>query len=187
VVDVGTGSGAIALSVAQAMGGDWAGRIVAADVSPDALAIAAGNRERLGLGDRVALVRGSLVEWLGGTVDLLLANLPYLRPAQITGNPELTAEPRLALDGGADGLALIRRLLHDAPRVMRAGGALAIEIDPSQHEDAVMLAHVAFPDADITALRDLAGHHRHVTIRLPERDSDVATTRHAEASGVSLF
>jgi release factor glutamine methyltransferase len=167
VVDVGTGSGAIALSVAQAMGGDWAGRIVAADVSPDALAIAAGNRERLGLGDRVALVRGSLVEWLGGTVDLLLANLPYLRPAQITGNPELAAEPWLALDGGADGLALILRLLHDAPRVMRAGGALAIEIDPSQHEDIVRLARSVFPRADIRVLRDLAGHERHAIIQLP--------------------
>jgi release factor glutamine methyltransferase len=185
VVDVGTGSGAIALSVAHAMGGDWLGRIVAGDVSPDALGIAAGNRERLELGDRVALVRGSLVEWLGGAVDLLLANLPYLRPAQITGNRELAAEPWLALDGGADGLALIRRLLHDAPRVMRAGGAVAIEIDPSQREDIVRLARGVFPGADIRILRDLAGHERHAIIQLPERGSGVATDLYVESQGIS--
>jgi release factor glutamine methyltransferase len=180
VVDVGTGSGAIALSVAHALGNQWPGRIVAADVSPNALAVATRNRERFGLGDRVPLVRGSLVDWLGGPVDLLLANLPYLRPGQIDSNPELAAEPRLALDGGDDGLALIRRLLRDAPRVLRAGGAMGVEIDPSQARTVTDLARGAFPEAEITLLRDLAAHPRHVTIRRPRHYRSVRNVCHSE-------
>jgi release factor glutamine methyltransferase len=169
VVDAGTGSGAIALSIAAMMGPAWRGRIVAADLSGEALAIAARNRAKLGLGGRVALVRGSLVDWLGGAVDLLLANLPYLRPDQIDENPELAAEPRLALDGGADGLTLIRQVLGGAARVLAPGGAVGIEIDPSQHVEVVRMARSAFPEADISALRDLAGLERHVVIQTDAR------------------
>jgi release factor glutamine methyltransferase len=165
VVDVGTGSGVIALSLARTMGVGRSGHVVAADVSPAALAIAARNRGRFGLHRSVSLVRGPLLEWLGGPVDLVLANLPYLRPDQIAENPELAAEPRLALDGGRDGLALIRRLILDAPRVMAPGGALGIEIDPSQRAEVVSVVEQAFPEAEISVLRDLAGLDRHVVTR----------------------
>nr|MBA3450639.1 peptide chain release factor N(5)-glutamine methyltransferase [Chloroflexia bacterium] len=94
VLDVGTGSGSIALSIAAAMSPGWLGRIVGSDVSSEAIAIAAGNRAQLGLDHRVTLVQGSLVSWLTDRVDLLIANLPYLRPDQIAGNPQLAAEPR---------------------------------------------------------------------------------------------
>jgi release factor glutamine methyltransferase len=164
VVDVGTGSGAVAISVAAAMKPDWPGRIIASDISPVALSVAARNRMRLDAHQRVALVQGSLVSWLRGPVDLVLANLPYLRPAQIAENPSLAAEPRIALDGGPDGLDLIRRLLHDAPRVLVAGGAIGLEIDPSQRGDVVNMARQAFPASDIRVLPDLAGFDRHVTI-----------------------
>jgi release factor glutamine methyltransferase len=164
VVDVGTGSGAIALSLARTMEADWSGRVVAADVSTAALAIAARNRERFGRDRSVSLVQGSLLEWLGGRVDLVLANLPYLRPDQIAENPELAAEPPLALDGGSDGLALIRRLVLDTPRVLAPGGALGIEIDPNQRAEVVSLAEQAFPEAEISVLRDLAGLDRHVVV-----------------------
>ena len=110
----------------------------------------------------VALVQGSLIDWLAGPVDLLLANLPYLRPDQIDANPALAAEPRLALDGGPDGLALIRRLLMDAPRVLAPGGAIGLEIDPSQRDTVSTLAATAFPAATVAVLRDLAGLDRHV-------------------------
>jgi release factor glutamine methyltransferase len=164
VVDVGTGSGAVAISVAAAMELNWPGRIIASDISPVAISIATRNRMRLDAHQRVALVQGSLVSWLRGPVDLILANLPYLRPAQIAENPSLAAEPRLALDGGPDGLDLIRRLLHDAPRVLVAGGAIGLEIDPGQCGDVVSLARRAFPASDIRVLTDLAGFDRHVTI-----------------------
>jgi release factor glutamine methyltransferase len=164
VVDVGTGSGAIAISIAAAMAPNWPGRMIASDISPAALSIAARNRMRLDAHQRVAFVQGSLTSWLRGPVDLILANLPYLRPAQIAENSSLAAEPRLALDGGRDGLDLIRRLLGDAPRVLAPSGAIVLEIDPSQRGDVVSLARRAFPASDIRVLPDLAGFDRHVTI-----------------------
>jgi release factor glutamine methyltransferase len=120
----------------------------------------------LGLVNRVDLVQGSLLEWCDEPIDLLLANLPYLRPEQMAANPDLAAEPPLALDGGEAGLALIASLLMDAPRVVRSGGAVGIEIDPAQATAVTSLARRAFPGARVAILRDLAGHARHVTIEL---------------------
>jgi release factor glutamine methyltransferase len=165
VVDVGTGSGAIAISVAVAMGPDWQGRVIASDISLDALSVATRNRARLDLHQHVAIIHGSLLSWVRGPVDLILANLPYLRPEQIAENPSLAAEPRLALDGGPDGLDLIGQILADAPRVLAAGGAIGLEIDPSQRDHVVNLARKLFQAADVQVLRDLAGLDRHVTIQ----------------------
>jgi release factor glutamine methyltransferase len=95
----------------------------------------------------------------------MLANLPYLRPEQIAENSSLAAEPRLALDGGLDGLDLIRQLLDDAPRVLAPGGAIGLEIDPSQRDDVVTMAWWAFPVSEVQVLRDLAGFDRHLVIQ----------------------
>lgn len=164
VVDVGTGSGAIALSLAHLLGPDWSGSITGIDVSADAVRVAERNRAALGLDQRVALRQGYLLRDEATHVDLALANLPYLRPDQVDGNPDLAAEPRLALDGGADGLDLVRELLADAPRVLAAGGAIGLEIDPSQAQAVQELARAAFPEAAVTVLHDLAGHARHVIV-----------------------
>jgi release factor glutamine methyltransferase len=164
-VDVGTGSGAIAIATAAQMDPRWPGRIVASDVSLDAISFAARNRSRLDTNHRVALVQGSLTSWLRGPVDLILANLPYLRPEQIGENDSLGAEPRLALDGGADGTDLILLLLADAPRVLAPGGAIALEIDPSCRDDVVAMARRTFPVSEMQVLPDLAGFDRHVIIQ----------------------
>ena len=164
VVDVGTGSGAVALSLATLLPADEGRRIIAVDVSDAALAMAARNRARLGLQDRVDLVQGTLLAPISSPVDLVLANLPYLRPEQIAQNPHLAAEPRLALDGGADGLGLVRQLLRQAPHFVRFNGAIGLEIDPCQSEAVADLARAAFPVAAISVLADLAGHERHVII-----------------------
>lgn len=157
VVDVGTGSGAIALALAALLPATWGGRIVAADISAEALAVARGNRARLDARGRVALVRGDLAAWAGGGVDLLLANLPYLRPDQVAGNRTLAAEPALALVGGKDGLDPIRRLVADAPRLLAPGGGLGLEIDPSQAAAAAGLVGAALPGARVEIRPDLAG------------------------------
>lgn len=166
VIDVGTGSGAIALSLATLLPSDAAHRIVAVDVSTAALALAVRNRASLGVEDRVIFVQGSLLAPIAEPVDLILANLPYLRPDQIAANPQLAAEPRLALDGGVDGLDLIRQLLVDAPRVVARGGAVALEIDPSHVETVVALARAAFTGARIDIMPDLAALDRFVVIQL---------------------
>jgi len=165
VVDVGTGSGAIALALAEAMAPDWQGRIIATDVSSEALSVAVTNRAHLDSHRRISIVQGSLLSWLRSPVNLILANLPYLRPEQLAENPSLAAEPRLALDGGTDGLDLIRQLLADAPRVLAPGGAIGLEIDPSQRDEVANVARRAFPASDVQVLQDLADLDRHVTIQ----------------------
>ncbi len=173
VVDVGTGSGAIAISIATMMGPGWTGRILGSDISPRAMAVAATNQDRLDTDHRVHLVQGSLLTWRAEPIDLVLANLPYLRPDQISHNPQLAAEPSLALSGGADGLDLIRELIADAPRVLAPGGAIGLEIDPSQRDEVVGLTQHTFPGSIVHVLPDLAGLDRHVTVQtaMTERQS----------------
>lgn len=164
VVDVGTGSGAIILSLAAALGPAFTGTLVGSDRSPAALAYAARNRAALGLEDRVHLVRGDLLTWLGRPADLILANLPYLRPDQVAANPDLRAEPEEALVAGADGLDAIARLLADTARVLARGGALILELDPSQAATVARDAESVDNAADVRVIEDLAGLARFVAV-----------------------
>jgi release factor glutamine methyltransferase len=168
VVDVGVGSGAIPLALAAALGPAWTGTIITVDRFPEPLALAAANRTQLTLPNFVELVRGHLLAWCTGPIDLITANLPYLRPDQVIGNPMLAAEPVEALVSGADGLDLIRELIADAPRVLRADGACIVEIDPSQVETVTELLRAAFPTAAVAILPDLAGWSRFVTADLAQ-------------------
>ena len=163
VLDAGTGSGAIALSLASHLPVTWRGRILASDISAAALSVARENRSRLGLVGRVDLIRGDLGSWCAGPLDLLLANLPYLRPDQLTSNRELAAEPPIALVGGADGLDPLRRLLTDTPRLLAPRGAIAVEIDPSQAATARDLVGSTLAHGTVTVHDDLAGLPRVVT------------------------
>jgi release factor glutamine methyltransferase len=134
VADVGTGSGAIACAIAARRTGV---RLLALDCSPAALLVAAKNVRALGLSDQVSLLAGDLVAPLaaqGISADLIVANLPYLPTALIPSLPAEVSvrEPRLALDGGADGMALLRRLVADAPGVLAPGGSLLMEIGEEQ-------------------------------------------------------
>jgi release factor glutamine methyltransferase len=162
IVDVGTGPGTIALAIASERRhqGD---RIVGSDASLDALAWARVNRQALGLDDRVHLVAGNLLDWFGGQASLIVANLPYLRTDQIDGNWDLSAEPRVALEGGRDGLALIEALLAASPRVLSRLGAIALEIDPAQSAAVHDLIRRHLPWLNPAGHPDLAGLARFVT------------------------
>lgn len=165
VVDIGTGSGAIAISMVAHADPAWTGKLIATDVSEDALAIATSNADALLPPDkrsRLEFVHGGLTEPLSGPIYLLLTNLPYLTPEQIAGNSDLRHEPALALDGGDDGLDLVRRVIDDLPRILAPGGAVGFEIDPAQSPEVQRLLSATLPTHHIEVVHDLAGDERHV-------------------------
>jgi release factor glutamine methyltransferase len=161
VVEVGTGSGAIAIALAGALRRI---RVEAVELDRRALRVARQNVLASKLAGRVRLRRGDLLE---GTsrVRCIVANLPYLSLEQRRRLPrDVRYEPARALSGGRDGLDLIRRLLEQAPRVLRAPGCLLLECDPAQAARVQRLARRAFPEAAVAALRDLSGRRRAVEV-----------------------
>ncbi len=165
VIDVGTGAGGIACALARARRDV---RVVAIDVSEAAARLARQNARALGVADRVFVAVGDLFSELGGArVDLIVSNPPYLPSATLAGlAPEVAAhDPLLALDGGADGLRLIRRLVADAPPRLSAGGALALETagGAQAHEVAALMRDAGF--VDVTLHLDLTGVQRFATGR----------------------
>jgi release factor glutamine methyltransferase len=158
IVDVGTGSGAIAVSIAIETAGQH--HVAAADVSTVALEVARKNAENLQA--NVEFVEGSLLDWLDEPVDLILANLPYLRPDQAHSGIE--HEPAVALYAGDDGFELNRRLLETAPALLKSPGAVIMELDPDQSELALETGRRTFPDASVEIKQDLAGTSRYLII-----------------------
>jgi release factor glutamine methyltransferase len=157
VLDVGTGTGAVAAALARELP---AARVVASDRSADALALAGTNLAHLA--PRVARARANLVEgFRAAAFDLVVANLPYVRSADLAGlAPEVRDwEPRAALDGGADGLDLVRALVATAPAVLAAGGWLVLEIGVGQVA-AVVAALRERGYGRIEVARDAAGIDR---------------------------
>jgi release factor glutamine methyltransferase len=127
VADVGTGSGCIAISIAHYAPN---AEVWASDISPEALEVAARNVSRHGVGERVRLVRGDLMEPLSGNFDLVCANLPYV-PAGAPLPAEVTAQPSRALYAEEEGAALVARLLAEVPDHLLPGGRVLAELDPS--------------------------------------------------------
>jgi release factor glutamine methyltransferase len=160
VADVGTGSGAIAIALALHLP---KARIDAIDISPDALALARQNVERHGLAGRVCLLHGDLLDPVAEPVDMIVSNPPYTILAEIDAGVR-RYEPHQALDGGADGLDVYRRLLRQAPAKLRPGGAVLLEIGATQATAVTALARQAFPRASVDVYQDLAGHDRVVVI-----------------------
>ncbi len=154
-LDVGTGSGVIALTLAEEMP---EARVEAVDFSEDALALARENSTRLGLTDRVRFLRSDLLGSAEGEFDLIVANLPYIDSAVVPTLPrEVQHDPASALDGGAGGLELLTRLIADAPRFLR--GRLALEIG---HDQTAQLSEklVLNNFSDIRPICDYQGRNR---------------------------
>lgn len=160
-VDVGTGCGAIAIAIAATLGSDHPALIVGSDRSLSALRVARVNRDRLAPG-RVALVCADLLGWCRGQLDVVVANLPYLRAEQ--WHPGIAYEPPEALFAPDAGFGLYAELLPQVAQRLRTGGGFVFEIDPSQAERAASAAAETFPDATVTVLPDLAGSPRYVIV-----------------------
>jgi release factor glutamine methyltransferase len=166
IVDVGTGSGCLAVCLAREFPG---AQVVATDVSPAALAVAARNAQRHGVGDRVEFRHTSLLDGVSGPAALIVSNPPYIPSDDIAGlPPEVRVwEPRHALDGGPDGLAVVRDLLAAAPAVLAPGGWFIMEFGFGQQqgvEDAVRRSPLEL----VRVTNDLQQIPRTLVARLPE-------------------
>jgi release factor glutamine methyltransferase len=163
IADVGAGSGAIAVTLAVRLPG---ATVHALDHSADALKVVAENARRHDVSDRVHCLHSDLLSALTGPVDLITANLPYVTTGEWQQLvPEIKYhEPRSALDGGPDGLALIRRLLETAEPCLRPSGALLLEIGAGQGVAATSLARENLPLARVQLVKDYAGLDRLVIV-----------------------
>ena len=163
VADVGTGSGAVALAIA-AHSGRGVG-VVATDVSAAALEVARRNAERLGLSERVRFVQCDTLNGANGPFDVVVSNPPYIPSADIDGlAAEIRREPRIALDGGADGLDPFRKLMAQAIPKLASGGAIAVELMPEQMDAARAIASAVWDNCEIAVRKDLSGADRAIVI-----------------------
>ena len=163
LADVGVGSGTIAVSLAKELA---TSRVIATDTSRQALDLALRNAARHGVADRIDFREGDLLSPLDAAVQVIAANLPYVTTEMWEQMPPEIKdwEPRSALDGGTDGLDVIRRLFDEAPRWLADGGALFCEIGDWQGGTVREIALAAFPGARVEVTRDLAGRDRVVCV-----------------------
>lgn len=167
IADVCTGSGAIALALAKHLTG---ARVIATDISGEALAVARENAELLGLADRVEFVEGDLLKALAehptagqdGELGFLVSNPPYIPDDEwdAVGANVREHEPTLALRGGMDGLALVRPLLSAGPELVRPGGLVLVEVAASRAGEALSIAGKNPRLQKSAVLRDLEGLDR---------------------------
>lgn len=160
VLDLGTGSGCVAVCLAHMAKG---ATVTAVDVSPDAVAVATRNAKRNGVAERVQFKVGNLFAPVepGTTFDVIVSNPPYIPPSEIeTLMPEVKDhEPRLALDGGTDGLSFYRRLTAECRGWLKPGGMLAVEIGHMQ-DGAVRELFESCGLQNVKLVKDRAGRPR---------------------------
>lgn len=163
--DLGAGSGAISVSILKFVPNSLA---IAVDISEAALEVAKFNAQKFHVDGRIKFFCGDLFSPLTGKFDAIVSNPPYISTSSLEIlQSEVQREPKIALDGGADGLQFYRRIISDAPRFLVDGGLLAVEIGINQ-SDAVKNLFSEKNFADIKILRDLSGIERVVAGKMPE-------------------
>jgi release factor glutamine methyltransferase len=164
VMDAGTGSGCIAISLAVNVPRL---SITATDISLAALKVARRNAEKMIVSDYITFLEADLFSnpLIPDFFSLIVANLPYIPTKTLREIPVKNYEPILALEGGSDGLALIGRILTEAPNRLDPGGLLLVEIEASEGPAILSLAFDAFPKARIQLHQDLTGHDRLLEIQ----------------------
>lgn len=161
ILDMGTGSGVIGLTLAGKLGEKLAAIVTLADLSVDALALAEENRELLGMGEeRVALLESDLFGGVGGSFDLIVANLPYIPQGDMPKlSREVQCDPKLALEGGQQGTEVMRRFLDECRQYLNPGGTVAMEFGFQQAKSLKKMALAAgFGQVEIVS--DDSGHER---------------------------
>ena len=158
IAEIGTGCGAIAITVALNLP---QATIHATEISAPALKVARINCQKHGVTNRVHLLQGDLLDPMPEPVDLIIANLPYVKEGEL---PQPNFEPRLALDGGSDGLEKLSKLCHQVNDKLRPDGCLLLEIGQGQGRAVTTLLHRLFPSAKIEITSDLSGIERVVSM-----------------------
>lgn len=167
--EVATGSGAVAVAMALRFGSELesgALTLIASDISTDALDLAAENLSAHGVRERVTLRQADLIPEAAPRLDVIVANLPYVSSEEVDARQgSLGFEPRVAVDGGPDGLSLLRRLMSDLPARAAPGATVLLEIGSDQQEAVESLAPAG---ASVSVVPDLAGLDRVVCLRMPD-------------------
>jgi release factor glutamine methyltransferase len=157
LVDVGTGSGIIAITLADRFE-DL--RVTALDISEKALDVAKHNAESLKVDNQIQFLRSDLLDNITDHFDIIAANLPYIPTEKLKNLPVARYEPLLALDGGPDGLSLISQLLKQSREHIKPGGMIILEIEDDQSENSIKLVDNIMSGVEKTILNDLANHPR---------------------------
>ena len=186
ILDIGTGSGAVPIAIAMAVNADVAVvvakhalhvKIIATDISPDALNVAGLNAQRHGVADHITFMQADLLDGIGVLPTVITANLPYVTREEIDGlPPEIQDhEPRVALDGGEDGLDLVRRLLKQIAQLTLEGNpngsplrAAFLEFGASQGGAILAAAREILPNSRSAVLKDLAGLDRVLALQFAQ-------------------
>jgi release factor glutamine methyltransferase len=163
IAEIGTGCGAIAISLAINLP---QAKIYATDISAPALKVARANCQKHGVTRRVHLLPGNMLDPLPETVDLIVANLPYIKESELPVYFPVSLEPVLALNGGPDGLDKIRQLCRQLNDKLRPGGYLLLEMGQGQQKAVTTLLSRLFPSAQIEVIPDLSSIDRVVSLHL---------------------
>ena len=163
IADIGTGCGAIAISLALNLPEV---KIYATDISASALEVALINCQKHGVVDRICLLHGDMLDPIPEPFDLIIANLPYVKESEVSQKRLANFEPQLALNGGSDGLEKVRQLCQQAGSKLRPQGCLLLEIGQGQGKTVTTFLHGLFPEVAVEVAPDLSGIERVVSLCL---------------------